>query len=281
MSQGNPYLLAELDRRLSNVVRIGTVAEADYSKARLRVSFGEAVSDWLPWVTFRAGGDHTWWAPEVDEQVLVLAPSGEISGGVVLGSIFSTSHPAPADRPTIHRTTYEDGAIIEYDRLKHILHAYIPGDINREIDQDINEQVHRDTIREIDRDMSLQVHRDVFFRVDRDVLHDIGGNFTSTIGGNVSKDVGGDVDHTVAGKVVLDVQGEVVINSATRITLSAPLLVLDGPFVQGNSNHGGGGEIYGEVNQHDGDFISDGISLQHHVHVENGDVTDEPTGGAL
>ncbi|MBI9110114.1 phage baseplate assembly protein V [Maridesulfovibrio ferrireducens] len=273
MSQGNPYQQSETDRRLSNLIRIGTVAEADYSKARVRVSFGEAVSDWLPWVTFRAGGDHTWWAPEVGEQVIVLSPSGEISGGVVLGSIFSTDHPAPADRPTIHRTTYEDGAVIEYDRLNHILHAYIPGFENREIDKDMTVQVHRDVFRTIDRDDFKQVVRDVF--------NDIGGNRTDTIGGNVSDDIGGDVNRTVGGKVVLDVQGEVVINSASRITLSAPLLVLDGPFVQGNSNHGGGGEFYGKINQHNGDFVSDGVSLQHHVHPEKGTVTDEPTGGAL
>ncbi len=276
--QNSNFHKSEIDRRLSNMIRIGTVAEADYSKARVRVSFGEAVSDWLPWVTFRAGGDHTWWAPEVGEQVIVLAPSGEISGGAVLGSLFSTNHPAPADRPTIHRTTYEDGAIIEYDRLNHILHAYIPGFENREIDKDMAVQVHRDVFRIINRDEFKQVGRDVF--------NDIGGNFTSTIGGNILDDIGGDVNRAVGGKVILDVVGEIVINSATRITLSAPQLVFDGPITHGNSTHGGGAEFYGEIIhrngdfiQHGGDTISEGVSLQHHIHGENGTVTDEPIGG--
>ncbi|ACS80183.1 phage baseplate assembly protein V [Maridesulfovibrio salexigens] len=258
---------SETDRRLANVIRIGTVAEADYQKARVRVAFGTAVSDWLPWITFRAGGDHTWWAPEVGEQVVVLSPSGETSGGVVLGAMFSTNHPAPADRPTIHRTTYEDGAILEYDRENHILHAYIPG----------FEQ------REIDKDMSVQVHRDVFWNIDRDAFTNIDSNRTDTIGGNVSVDVGGDVQRTVGGKVVLDVQGEVIINSATRVTLSAPQLVFDGPITHGNSTHGGGAEFYGEIIhregnfiQKDGDTVSQGVSLQHHVHPN----IEEPVGGA-
>ncbi|WP_320169951.1 phage baseplate assembly protein V [Maridesulfovibrio sp.] len=254
----------DLSRRLANVIRIGTVAEADYQKARVRVAFGTAVSDWLPWITFRAGGDHTWWAPEVSEQVVVLSPSGETSGGVVLGSIFSTAHPAPADRPTIQRTVYEDGAVIEYDRENHILHAYIPGFEEREID----------------KDLSMRVHRDVFWNIDRDAFINIEGNRTDTIGGNDTADVGGDVQRTVGGKVVLDVQGEVVINSATRVTLSSPDIVFDGPITQGNSYRGGGAEFYGPINQHNGDFVSDGVSLQHHIHPETGTVTEEPVGGA-
>lgn len=270
---------SETGRRLASIIRIGTVVEADYQKARVRVAFGAAVSDWLPWITFRAGGDHTWWAPEVGEQVIVLSPSGEISGGVVLGSMFSTDHPAPADRPTIHRTTYEDGAVIEYDRLNHILHAYIPGFEQREIDKDMSVQVHRDVFWNIDRD--------VFENVGRDYFKNIEGNRTDTIEGNVSVDVGGDVQRTVGGKVVLDVEGEVVINSATRVTLSAPQLVFDGPITHGNGTHGGGAEFYGEIIhregdfiQEDGDTISEGISLQHHVHPETGLITEEPVGGA-
>lgn len=269
--QSREYDQSETDRRLPNIIRIGTVSEADYKAARLRVAFGTAVSDWLPWITFRAGGDSSWWAPEVGEQVVVLSPSGETAGGVVLGSMFSNSHPAPTDRPTIHRTTYEDGAVLEYDRLKHILHAYIPGFKNREVDLDMN----------------TQVHRDVFWNIDRDYFRNIERNRTDTIGGDVSVDVGGDVQHTVGGKVILDVEGEVVINSATRVTLSAPKLVFDGPIHHGNGTHGGGAEFFGEIIHRDGDFvqqggdtISEGVSLQHHVHVENGTVTDEPSGGA-
>ncbi len=262
--QGSNFPNADLPRRLANIIRIGTVAEADYQKARVRVAFGTAVSDWLPWITFRAGGDLTWWAPEVNEQVVVMSPSGEISGGVVLGSIFSTAHPAPADRPTIARVVFEDGATFEYDRENHILHAFIPGFEEREIDQD----------------MTVQVHRDVFRQVDRDVFNDIGGNRTDAIGGNDLADVGGDVQRTVGGKIILDAQGEVVINSATRVTFSAPQLVFDGPITHGNSTHGGGAEFYGPINQHNGDFVSDGVSVQHHTHPETGTETEEPVGGA-
>lgn len=121
------YAIAELNRRVASLIRFGTVSEADYDKARVRVAMGEAESHWLPWITLRAGGDRSWWVPEVGEQVLVLAASGELAQGVVLGSIFQTAHPAPASSPDVDRREYKDGAVIEYDRKTHHLRAEIPG----------------------------------------------------------------------------------------------------------------------------------------------------------
>lgn len=123
------FRVSDMERRLASVIRVGTVAEADYSAARVRVAFGEAVSDWLPWLTLRAGNDRTWWSPEVGEQVVVLSPSGDTAQGVVLGSIYQSAHPAPASSPDVDRRVYADGAVIDYDRSAHRLHAVIPGDI--------------------------------------------------------------------------------------------------------------------------------------------------------
>jgi phage baseplate assembly protein V len=112
--------IGELERRLSNTIRPGTVLEADYAKARLRVTMGDNTSAWLPWLTSRAGEDRTWHAPEVGEQVIVMAPGGELSAGYVMpGGIYKNDYPANGDKAEISRTTYKDGAILEYDREAH------------------------------------------------------------------------------------------------------------------------------------------------------------------
>lgn len=117
---------AELERSRANLARIGTVVAADYAKARVRVTLGELTTAWLPWLSVRAGGDRTWAAPEVGEQVAVLCPDGDPAAGVVLGAIYCTANAAPASAATVARTTYADGAVIEYDRAAHRLSAVLP-----------------------------------------------------------------------------------------------------------------------------------------------------------
>lgn len=120
------YALADLDRRFANVIRFGVIAEADYDAARVRVRFGSLKTDWLPWVTLRAGPDLSWWAPEPGEQVIILAPSGELAQAVVLPAVYSNAHSAPGNAPTVHRIEYEDGAVFEYDRAAHRWRVTIP-----------------------------------------------------------------------------------------------------------------------------------------------------------
>jgi phage baseplate assembly protein V len=118
--------IGELERRLANVTRAGTILEADYSKARVRVKLGKNTTAWLPWVSSRAGGDKTWHAPEVGEQVLVLSPAGDLCAGFVLGGVYKQDRPANGDAATVSRTTYADGAVVEYDRAAHAYAISIP-----------------------------------------------------------------------------------------------------------------------------------------------------------
>jgi len=118
--------VTELDRRLANLIRFGTISAADYAHALVRVTCGDITTGWLPWLTPRAGGDLAWHAPEVGEQVLILSPSGELTQGVVLAGLYQTACPQPAETPERHLTHYLDGAVIEYDREHHHLSAVLP-----------------------------------------------------------------------------------------------------------------------------------------------------------
>ena len=124
------FRLVELTRRVANIVRLGIVAEVDHQAARVRVSYGgegeTALSRWLPWVTARAGADRSWWPPEAGEQVLILAPSGELAKGIVVAGVYRSEHPAPESDPDKHAIHYSDGAVIEYDRSAHRLKAELP-----------------------------------------------------------------------------------------------------------------------------------------------------------
>ena len=88
--------IQELARALRNMIRTGIIVETDLNAGRCRVQTGGMCTDWLQWLTHRAGRSRTWWAPSVGEQVLILAVGGEL------------------DTDALH-IRFPDGAVIEYE----------------------------------------------------------------------------------------------------------------------------------------------------------------------
>ena len=121
-----PLQRADLLRRLENLIRLGTVADVDYQQALVRVDVSELRTDWLPWLTARAGGDRDWWAPEIDEQVLLLAVSADPAQAVVLPAVYRDQFPPPGSGPDIRRVVFGDGANMYYDRSAHHLEICLP-----------------------------------------------------------------------------------------------------------------------------------------------------------
>lgn len=115
------FVLAEVERSLANLVRIGTVAELDEAQARVTVDLGGLVTDWLPWLTARAGATRTWSAPRPGEQVLVLAPFGDLAQAVVLPAIYQDAHPAPVVSRDREHVVFPDGSSVDYDSAAHVL----------------------------------------------------------------------------------------------------------------------------------------------------------------
>ncbi|MFP3030520.1 MAG: phage baseplate assembly protein V [Wolbachia sp.] len=115
------FAISELNRKLANIIRIGLVKEVDYEKAKVRVKIGEFLTDWLPWITSKAGKDRNWSPPDIDEQVMVFSPLGELSLGVVLAGIYQEKYLAPENKKGINSIKFQDGTRLLYDKGKHHL----------------------------------------------------------------------------------------------------------------------------------------------------------------
>ena len=107
------------------LVQVGGEDEGSYSR------------NWMPWVATRAGYDAEWWRPELDEQVLVLAPSGNLAQGIIAGTLYrgtlsfdqkeggefgEIEHRdpiPPEDEQHRHQRIYQDGTRIIYDHGSH------------------------------------------------------------------------------------------------------------------------------------------------------------------
>ena len=124
------HAISELDRRLGNLVRMGTITELDVATARVKVDLGDLVTDWLPWHTARAGSTRTWSAPRPGEQVTIISPSGELDQGAVIPGLYQTAHPAPADNQDLETTVFPDGTKVEHDSASNTYTITVAGSAN-------------------------------------------------------------------------------------------------------------------------------------------------------
>lgn len=126
----NNYDLTEMNRSISNMIRVGNIRAVDVANARVRVAFGGCVSDWLPWGTSRAGNRRDWTAPNVGEQVMVFCPFGDPTQAVVGPSIFQDDFSAPAASADQDTTVYPDGTTVDYNSATNTLTVTVAGSGN-------------------------------------------------------------------------------------------------------------------------------------------------------
>lgn len=143
------YVVRDLQRRIANMIRRGTIHSVDFDAVppRVRVEYAkEVVSGWLPWVAGRTGHAASWEPIKVGESVLILSESGELSAGVVVPSISTIEMVLPDNKASTHVTRYEDGTTVTYDREAHKLTVDVVGPVHLEADEKISVQCKEATV---------------------------------------------------------------------------------------------------------------------------------------
>lgn len=106
---------------VAQIVRVGRIASVDRDAALCRVALGdpdsddgEVETDDIPWGGFRAGRMTVWSPPTVGEQILLIAPGGDIGQAVAVPGLYSTDFPAPGNGAR-EFMRFDDGAEFGYD----------------------------------------------------------------------------------------------------------------------------------------------------------------------
>ncbi|MBS0881117.1 phage baseplate assembly protein V [Pantoea sp. JGM49] len=107
--------LTEIMRLITNLIRTGTVSEVDKANWLCRVKTGDLETNWISWLTFRAGKTRTWWKPSIGEQVVLLSLGGNLETAFALPSIYSDSFPPPSDSDDGSVTEFADGGWFQYE----------------------------------------------------------------------------------------------------------------------------------------------------------------------
>ncbi|HCL5287845.1 TPA: phage baseplate assembly protein V [Salmonella enterica] len=107
--------IADLRRRIDNLIRTGVVTDVNLKEGTCRVKSGELETRHLPISAIRAGDARVWWPPSVGEQVTLFCMSGNPETAIVFPGLFCDAFPQPDARGKTLHIHFPDGAVIEYD----------------------------------------------------------------------------------------------------------------------------------------------------------------------
>ncbi len=98
----------------------GKIASVDLATGLITVRQGDVVTCAIRWILGGGGKTKVWTRPQIGEQVLLIAPEGDLAGAIALRGMHSAAFPpvGDADREVIE---FEDGAVIAYHPGKHEL----------------------------------------------------------------------------------------------------------------------------------------------------------------
>ncbi|MEY4922225.1 MAG: hypothetical protein RLY17_942 [Pseudomonadota bacterium] len=123
----------DLERILSQLVRVGTVTSVDDRAVTARVTFDDqddVVSHNLSVVVKNTYSNADYWMPDVNEQVLCLFLPVGIEQGWILGSFYDEATLPPAVSGDLRTVKFGDGTTISYDRSLKNLTVNAVGDVN-------------------------------------------------------------------------------------------------------------------------------------------------------
>jgi phage baseplate assembly protein gpV len=103
--------VADLERRISALMRHGTVQEVDPAKALVRLSYGTGsdgqpfLSPWVPYAQI-AGALKVHTPPSVGQQMTTVSPNGDFQQAVALPMHWSNQNESPSSAGDEHVLTF-------------------------------------------------------------------------------------------------------------------------------------------------------------------------------
>ncbi|QEW06356.1 phage baseplate assembly protein V [Nitrincola iocasae] len=121
--------IADLNRRLESLIRLGSIAEVDHAGRKLRVKTGGLLTGWLPWPA-EVGRNYRRWRPlRTGTQVVLACPSGDPAQAVIIQILYTTALNAPSADPDIDLIQFDNGSYIEHNAVNNTLNIHCSGEI--------------------------------------------------------------------------------------------------------------------------------------------------------
>ena len=115
--------LAFLGQKVDALVQFGTIdkTKASEGKALARVKVGDRVTDFLPVKSIGNSVVKVWIPPLVGEQVVVISPFGDASGGFIISSFFNQGCREPAGASSSNAIIEVGNARVEANKAGRLM----------------------------------------------------------------------------------------------------------------------------------------------------------------
>ncbi|HBB3894627.1 TPA: phage baseplate assembly protein V [Escherichia coli] len=110
--------LTEIMRLITNLIRTGVVTEVDREHWLCRVKTGDLETNWINWLTLRAGNARTWWRPSEGEQVVLLSLGGNLEAKQGDYLVGTDENVLVLNRTYANRSNAERAAKMQWERLQ-------------------------------------------------------------------------------------------------------------------------------------------------------------------
>ncbi|MGI8364869.1 phage baseplate assembly protein V [Sphingomonas paucimobilis] len=110
---------------IGQLAGFGKIEDIDLKAGLITVRQGDVVTGPIRWIMGGGGKTKVWSRPKAGEQVLLIAPEGDIAGAIALRGVHSVAFP-PIGDPDREVIQFEDGAIVSYHPGTHALAVVLP-----------------------------------------------------------------------------------------------------------------------------------------------------------
>jgi phage baseplate assembly protein V len=115
-------ILSDLNRRLDNLLGLGTIAEVDFAARppMVRLDLSGRLTDWRP-IPAEIGANFRRWRPlRVGTQVLVACPSGDPANAVIVQILYTDSLAPPSTAENVDLIEWNDGTVVRHDSTARV-----------------------------------------------------------------------------------------------------------------------------------------------------------------
>ena len=134
------YDIAELERQMLNVVRLGKILEVDHAKREVLIKLGENRT-LVPWPC-DIGLNYIRWQPlRVGTQVVLVCSCGDLAQARIVGMLYTNDLPPPSTNEHVDILQFNDGSMMKYDSSKSEMTVKSVGNLTIKVEGDLTAAV--------------------------------------------------------------------------------------------------------------------------------------------